>query len=341
MRPQDLPFCRFPKVLPLIIAAAALTFCPADRIAIAQAADETAKRFNYLPLIADGGGIQSTLLITNVADSANSCSLAFLFDQLDAGDFGTHDRLLPAGAGGEIDLPAGAHVSIVSEDGQALALDSATLECAEPVVARVLISLSVGETVQAAGTLPSVETSEKFGFPVLSDAFGDYFLVAYNQESSDSDCRIELATETGAAAGEWSFSVPGRETLIRTLAELVRRPADFGGGSATVSCDRAVAATGLLVGSALSGLPPVVLSRSSAPPTNTPPEADACIEINDVIELGEGESCAISQALVDKYRLNSVSVDVGDTASCSGGRVTLGFLSAFSIQLNGLTIRCR
>ncbi|MYH84234.1 MAG: hypothetical protein F4161_00180, partial [Gammaproteobacteria bacterium] len=271
MRPQDLPFCRFPKVLPLIIAAAALTFCPADRIAIAQAADETAKRFNYLPLIADGGGIQSTLLITNVADSA-------------------------------------------------------TLECAEPVVARVLISLSVGETVQAAGTLPSVETSEKFGFPVLSDAFGDYFLVAYNQESSDSDCRIELATETGAAAGEWSFSVPGRETLIRTLAELVRRPADFGGGSANVSCDRAVAATGLLVGSALSGLPPVVLSRSSAPPTNTPPEADACIEINDVIELGEGESCAISQALVDKYRLNSVSVDVGDTASCSGGRVTLGFL---------------
>ncbi|MCY3689640.1 MAG: hypothetical protein F4Y22_00645 [Gammaproteobacteria bacterium] len=281
------------------------------------------------------------MLITNVADSANSCSLAFLFDQLDAGDFGTHDRLLPAGAGGEIDLPAGAHVSIVSEDGQALALDSATLECAEPVVARVLISLSVGETVQAAGTLPSVETSEKFGFPVLSDAFGDYFLVAYNQESSDSDCRIELATETGAAAGEWSFSVPGRETLIRTLAELVRRPADFGGGSANVSCDRAVAATGLLVGSALSGLPPVVLSRSSAPPTNTPPEADACIEINDVIELGEGESCAISQALVDKYRLNSVSVDVGDTASCSGGRVTLGFLSAFSIQLNGLTIRCR
>ena len=66
-----------------------------------------------------------------------------------------------------------------------------------------------------------------------------------------------------------------------------------------------------------------------------------CVEVNDVIELGEGESCTITQALVNKYSLNSVSVRVGDTASCSGGRVTLGFFSGASIQLNGLTIRCQ
>ncbi len=58
-----------------------------------------------------------------------------------------------------------------------------------------------------------------------------------------------------------------------------------------------------------------------------------------VIEPGEGESCTITQALVDKYSLNRVSVRAGDTASCSGGRVRLGFLSGASIQLNGLTIR--
>ena len=68
---------------------------------------------------------------------------------------------------------------------------------------------------------------------------------------------------------------------------------------------------------------------------------DGCVEVNDVIALGEGESCTITQALVSKYSLNRVSVRVGDTASCSGGRVRLSFISARSIQLNGLTVRCR
>ena len=68
---------------------------------------------------------------------------------------------------------------------------------------------------------------------------------------------------------------------------------------------------------------------------------DGCVEVNDVVELGEGESCTITQALVDKYSLNRVSVSAGDTASCSGGRVRLSFFNAASIHLNGLTIRCR
>ena len=68
---------------------------------------------------------------------------------------------------------------------------------------------------------------------------------------------------------------------------------------------------------------------------------DACVEVNDVIELGEGESCTITQALVDKYGLNGLSVNAGDTATCSGGTVRLSFLNSGSIQLNGLTIRCR
>ncbi len=68
---------------------------------------------------------------------------------------------------------------------------------------------------------------------------------------------------------------------------------------------------------------------------------EACVEANDVIELGEGESCTITQALVDKYGLNGLSVNAGDTATCSGGTVRLSFFNSESIQLNGLTIRCR
>ncbi len=84
----------------------------------------------------------------------------------------------------------------------------------------------------------------------------------------------------------------------------------------------------------------------SAATTNPPPVDGACVEVNDVLELGEGESCTITQALVDKYSLGSAlagfSVRVGDMAMCSGGRVRLGsVISAQTFQLNGLTIRCR
>ena len=67
----------------------------------------------------------------------------------------------------------------------------------------------------------------------------------------------------------------------------------------------------------------------------------SCVEVNDVIELGEGESCTITQALVNKYSLNNLGVQTGDAASCSGGRVRLGLISGSgSIYLFGLTIRC-
>ena len=430
--------------------------------AVAQTPDETAKRFNYLPLVADGEGIQSTLLITNVADSSNQCSLAFLANQLDADDFETHDRLRPGGPGATVDLPSsGSHVSIVSKDGSALALDSATLDCAEPVVARVLISLSAGGALQTAATLPSAETGAIFSFPVIPRVGGN-FLIAYNQHGGEVNCGIELADESGAIVAERSHTFPGSAAIVRDLAGLAPAPANFGGGSATASCDRQIAATGLLLGSALSGLPPVILSRQptavaptvpdlvvdsasvsdntletgqsftlratvsnggdgqaesttlryyrsanatistgdtqvgtdavgvlgalatspesisltapstastyyygacvdsvsgesdtgnncssgvrvtvSSTTTNPPPDDGGCVEVNDVVELGEGESCTITQALVDKYSLDRVSIRVGDTATCSGGRVSLSFFSALTIQLNGLTIRCR
>lgn len=310
--------------------------------------------------------------------------------------------------------------------------------------------------------LPGAGTSANFGFSILPAALGDHFLIAYNRESNVADCRIELAAATGGRVDESSLSVPGSATAIRALAELTSLPADFAGGSATISCDRQIAATGLLLDSTLIGLPPVALSGrsvvtaptapnlvvdsasvSDAAPetgesftlratvrnngdgqaesttlrycrsadstispddtqvgtdsvgvlgalttspesisltapstagtyyygacvdsvngesatsdncssgvrvtvssatTDPEPEDVVCVEVNDVIELGEGESCTITQALVDKYSLNRVSVRAGDTASCSGGRVTLRFLSAQTIQLNGLTIRCR
>ena len=70
------------------------------------------------------------------------------------------------------------------------------------------------------------------------------------------------------------------------------------------------------------------------------PTGNACVESNNVIEIASGASCEITQALVDKYSLGNVSIRAGTMASCSNGRVTMGFLSGVTIQLNGLTVRC-
>ena len=43
--------------------------------AIAQS-DETAKRFHVFPQLADGGGWQSFLLVTNVSQSSSFCTFA-------------------------------------------------------------------------------------------------------------------------------------------------------------------------------------------------------------------------------------------------------------------------
>lgn len=429
-----------------------------------QTPDESARRFSYLPLVADGEGIRSTLLITNVADSSNSCSLVFLSGGLDSGDFETHDRLRADGARATVDLPDyGSHVSIVSKDGPVLTFDSATLDCAEPAVTRVLITLSAGSALQAAATLPGAGIGTAFSFPV-APRVGENFLLAYNHHGAEVNCRFEIADEAGVVVGERSHVFPGRASIVRGLAQLAPAPAGFDGGSAKMSCDRQIAVTGMLLGSALSGMPPAVLaglpiataptapdlvvvsaSASNASPetgqsftlratvrndgdgqagsttlryyrsadatissgdtqvgtdgvgvlgalaespesialtapstagtyyygacvdsvagesgtgnncssgvrvtvssatTNPPSEDGACVEANDVVELGEGESCTITQALVDKYSLDSVSVNAGLTASCSGGAVRINntFWQGVTIQINSLTFRCR
>ena len=97
-------FARLLGLPTLIVLVSVMVTLMVGRAAVAQTPDETAKRFNYLPLVADGEGIQSTLLITNVADSSNQCSLVFLANQLDANDFETHDQLSLGGAGAAVDF---------------------------------------------------------------------------------------------------------------------------------------------------------------------------------------------------------------------------------------------
>ena len=114
--------------------------------------------------------------------------------------------------------------------------------------------MSAGGALQTAATLPSAEMGAKFSFPVIPRVGGN-FLIAQNQHASGVNCGVELLEESGVVVAERSHAFPAGTTIVRNLAELVQIPPAFGGGSATVACDRQIAATGLLAGAALSGLP--------------------------------------------------------------------------------------
>lgn len=245
------------RILVSILGLAALAI---SMSAAGQTADGGAKLSHPLPLLIDGGGYRSILMVTNAADQANRCTLNLLDGRLDASDFATHRSVTWNGSSATIVLPNSE--SRVSFSGRNLASseihDSAVLNCDLPAVVRVMVTLSQNDAVGAAAVLPSAQTGERFGIPVLP-RFGDYLLAAQNRQSGGANCRIELLDESGAVVAERSHDFAGSASVVRYLSDLASAPADFASGSATVTCDRQIAVTGLLAGSALSGLPPAVL----------------------------------------------------------------------------------
>ncbi|MYH47190.1 MAG: hypothetical protein F4008_02200 [Gammaproteobacteria bacterium] len=230
--------------------------------AAGQSADPEAKQLHYLPMMVNGDGYQSTLLVTNVAEQSNRCSLRLLPNGLSANSFEVHELLSWNGSAAAFTLPnSGSRLSIV---GRILptpeVYGSATLDCDMPAAARVLLTLRSENEVAAAALLPSAQIGAAFKFPVLP-RFGGYLLAIYNEQGSAANCRFELADESGAVIDEQLLSIAADASVFRDISELARMPADFGGGSAKLSCDGQVAATGLLAGAAMSGLPPAVLSR--------------------------------------------------------------------------------
>lgn len=203
---------------------------------------------------------------SQTADGANRCTLELLDGRLDASRFEIHENLTWQGNSATLALPnSGTQIKILGRNlPQSEVYDSAALDCDLPAVVRILVSLSTNNAVEAAALLPSAQSGAIFGIPVLP-RFGDYLFAAQNSHGSEANCRIELLDESGARVGDFrTLSVPGTGTVNGYLSDLAEVPADFGGGSATVSCDRQIAATGMLAGVAWSGLPPTVLSRGHA-----------------------------------------------------------------------------
>ena len=233
--------------------------------AFAQPADENAGREHFFPLIADGDGFQSWLFVTNVSDAANQCALALRGPGLDTGIFETHDALTASGASATIDLTeAGASLTLASGGGQALAFGYLTLDCNEPVVTRMLLSLSAEGSTIAMTALESARTGNFFQLPVLP-RLGRTGLLFANASDGEAACGVELADAGGANAGIGIVPVPAESTALQFLDELMPIPDEIDTGIARISCDREVAALGLpLNGPVFTALPAISLGGGNS-----------------------------------------------------------------------------
>ena len=263
------------KLVTLLVAMVACTLP-----AIAQS-DETAKSFHLLPHLADGGGWQSVLLVTNVSQSASSCTFNVYgvplnrFSEL--GSFGT-----AAGSTATFQLEGTGGYLIWGTKNELAAVASgyATLDCSAPVVAQVVFASYDGLGVTAAATVFSAQAATVFQFPVLqpqrrlapvSISFDSRlgFAIA-NDTNAEASCRIVLEDTQRTNLGEATLSVPAKSNRAQLLNDVIAIPGTFFGGTATVSCNQPVAMIGLHFelrdGKTItfSTLPPAILSTTPA-----------------------------------------------------------------------------
>ena len=243
--------------------------------------DETAKSFHLLPHLADGGGWQSVLLVTNVSQSASRCTFNVYgvplnrFSEL--GSFGT-----AAGSTATFQLEGTGGYLIWGTKNELAAVASgyATLDCSAPVVAQVVFASYDGLGVTAAATVFSAQAATVFQFLVLqpqrrlepvSISFDSRlgFAIA-NDTNAEAFCRIVLEDYQQTNLGEATLSVPAKSNRAQLLNDVIAIPGTFLGGTATVSCNQPVAIIGLHFelrdGTIItfSTLPPAILSTIPA-----------------------------------------------------------------------------
>ena len=119
------------KLVTLLVAMVACTLP-----AIAQS-DETAKSFHLLPHLADGGGWQSVLLVTNVSQSESRCTFNVYGVPLNR--FRDFD-LTGSTATFQLEGFGGYLIWDTKNELAAVASGYATLDCSAPVVAQVVFA---------------------------------------------------------------------------------------------------------------------------------------------------------------------------------------------------------
>ena len=237
-----------------------LVACP--WLMVAQSSDETAKRFHVFPQLADGDGWKSSLLVTNVSQSASQCT--FSLYGMDVYRFADINGITASGSTATFDLEeSGDYLVWESKNELSVASGYATLDCSAPVVAQVLYAFTdpFGETAGMA-TVFSSQAAAVFQFPVLEQ--GELAFAIANDADSDASCDFVLESPDRLNLGERTLPVPLRSNVAKFFSEVIPIPDGFTGGSATISCDLQVSIIGLQIdGTIFTTLPPAILNPLS------------------------------------------------------------------------------
>ena len=207
--------------------------------------DETAKSFHLLPHLADGGGWQSLLLVTNTSQSASSCTFNVYGVPLNR--FSDASGITTAGSTATFQLegPGGYLIWPTNNELAAVASGYATLDCSAPVVAQVVFASIDGlGVVTGMATVFSAQAATVFQFPVLQPAATLGFAIA-NNTNAEASCRILLEDTQRTNLGEATLAVPAKSNLSQLLNTAIFIPGTFRGGTATVLCNQQVAVIGL------------------------------------------------------------------------------------------------
>ena len=237
-----------------------LVACP--WLMVAQSSDETAKRFHVFPQLADGDGWKSSLLVTNVSQSASQCT--FSLYGMDVYRFADINGITASGSTATFDLEeSGDYLVWGSKNELSVANGYATLDCSAPVVAQVLYAFTdpFGETAGMA-TVFSSQAATVFQFPVLEQ--GELAFAIANDADSDASCDFVLESPDRLNLGERTLPVPLRSNVAKFISQVIPIPDGFTGGSATISCDQQVSIIGLQIdGTIFTTLPPAILNPLS------------------------------------------------------------------------------
>ena len=237
---------------------------------VAQPVDYSADREHFLPLIVDGAGFQSRLFLANVSDTENHCTLTLRGPSLNDSFFEAHHQATREETGTVINFSAaGTDVILTSAGADALSFGYMMLDCEEPVVARILLSLEIGESLISPTTIEGADIGYSFHFPALP-RLGRLAMVFSSNADLDANCAVEL--DEWESIGGGSLNIPSNTTILAFLDELIPLPSGFEAGAVHIQCDQEVAALGILLNNTvLTAIPAVPLDGEVARSSHTLP----------------------------------------------------------------------
>ena len=309
------------------------TLPPATLDLPTESSDETAKRFHVFPQVADGGGWQSLLLVTNVSPAASLCTLEL--HGLTVDRFHDASGIAATGSTAAFELPKlGGYRVWPTRNESSLVSGYATLDCTAPTVAQVLYASRDESGTTGMATVFSSQAGSVFQFPVLTEEATLGFAIA-NDTNTEASCRFVLENPQRVNLGEATLSVPSTSSVARFLHQVLKIPGDFTAGSATVSCDQQVSVIGLQFdGAIFTTLPPATLDLPPLPPgtLDLPPPTVTMSASPSSINWGQSTTLSWSSAHAESA---TITPDIGAVPTSGSVQVSPTSTTTYRITVRG------